>query len=530
MTDPLDTPAADPTVETGDPSRHDERGHFRGSTLLVFGRFIGIALDLATQIVIVRALSKSEYGAFAFGLSVASLAATVALLGLDKTISRFGPLYEEEGDHGRLAGSLLLSFGVVAGVSAAMLIGLIGFQSVLGSEVVENELARQMLLILFLLAPIRAFDSLLTSAFAIFGDARTIIIRRNIIAPGLQLLVVIVVFAADQPPDVLAIGYVLAGALGLAAYFLGLGRLLAKRGIIARIRRREVTIPARAVMGFSLPLLSSDVVFLLRTSVVVILLQYLADSTQVASYGAVLPLARQNLLVYQSFAFLFVPVAARLFARHEDQRLRTMYWQTSAWIAVATFPALAMTVALAGPLTVLLFGQAYADSATVLAVLAIGQYVSATFGFNALTLRVQGSVRLIVGIDTVSAIVSVVASVFLIQAYGAIGAALATTLTLVLQNVLYQAGLARTSVGLPDSRLLVSLGMIVVALATIWVVQLTVGLTVVAGVILTGLVSLALLGATRRSLQIGRYFPELLKVPVLRTLIGTPDEEVEHPI
>ncbi len=87
-----------------DGTLHEETGHFRGSTLLVFGKFIGLILDLSTQILIVRALSRTEFGAFAFALSVASLAATVALLGLDKTISRFVPLYEEHGDDRRLTG------------------------------------------------------------------------------------------------------------------------------------------------------------------------------------------------------------------------------------------------------------------------------------------------------------------------------------------------------------------------------------------------------------------------------------------
>jgi O-antigen/teichoic acid export membrane protein len=514
-------------VATGeDGTLREETGHFRGSTLLVFGKFIGLILDLSTQILIVRALSRTEFGAFAFGLSVASLAATVALLGLDKTISRFVPLYEEHGDERRLTGSLVLAFGVVAGVCAAMLLALIGFQARFGDDIVENELARQLMLILFLLAPVRAFDSLATACFAIFGSARSIVLRRNVLAPGLQLIVVAVVILADQPAEVLAIGYVLAGILGIAAFAFALARLLRQKGIAGRIVRREFTIPTRAIFGFSLPLLSSDVVFLLRTSAVIVLLQYLATSNEVAAYGAVLPLARQNLVIYQSFGFLFVPVAARLFARGEHDLLRNMYWQTSAWIAVATFPALALTVALAGPLVVLLFGQAYADAAAVLAVLAVGHYVNAALGFNALTLRVQGSVRFIVAVDVLSAVVSVVSSVLLIRAYGALGAGIATALTLVIQNLLYQAGLVRSAIGLPTPRLMVTFATIAAAIAALILIQAVTRMPLPLGVALAAAVSVGLLRISRSSLQIGRYFPELLKVPFLRQLIGRPDVEV----
>jgi O-antigen/teichoic acid export membrane protein len=518
---------AGPREGVGDRVGHEEARHLRGSTLLVLGKFIGLGLDLATQILIVRALSRTEYGAFAFALSVASLAATVGLLGLDKTVSRFVPIYDEQGDQRRLAGSLVLAFGVVAGVSAAMLLALIGLQTRIGDEIVENEQARSLLLILFLLAPMRAFDSLMTACFAIFGSARSIVLRRNVVAPGLQLAVVALVLVTNQPPEILAAGYVLAGFGGLLLFGIVLVRLLRQSGILHLIASGDVRVPVRALMGFSLPLMSSDVVFLLRTSAVIILLQYLATSNEVAAYGAVLPLARQNLVVYQAFAFLFVPAAARLYARGEHARLRNMYWQTSAWIAVATFPALAASVALAGPVTVLLFGPAYADSGTVLAILAVGHYITAALGFNALTLRVQGSVRFIVAVDVVAAVVSLGASLLLIERFGAIGAAIATALTLVTQNTLYQLGLARTAVGLPLARHVVTFAAVIVAVVALAVIQMFLAPHLVISFALVGLASIGLLAASRESLEIGRYFPELLKVPVLRTLVGRPRDEVD---
>jgi O-antigen/teichoic acid export membrane protein len=416
----------------------------------------------------------------------------------------------------------------VAGVSISMLLILIGVQARFGDDLVENELARQLMLILFLLAPIRAFDSLLTACFAIFGRARSIVLRRNVLGPGLQLIVVAIVILADQPAEVLAIGYVIAGFIGVAIFAIALVRVLQRKGIADRIRRRDFSLPVRAVFGFSLPLLSSDIVYILRTSAIVILLQYLATSREVAAYGAVLPLARQNLVIYQSFGFLFVPVAARLHARGENARLRNMYWQTSAWIAVATFPALALTVALAAPITILLFGSSYADAAAVLAILAVGHYISAALGFNALTLRVQGSVKLIVVVDFLSAIISLAFSVVLIRRYGAVGAAIATAATLIIQNLLYQGVLVRSPIGLPNRRHIVTFVSIGIAIAALTAVQLVTKMPLVVAVILVAAVSIGLLRASRNSLQIGLYFPELLKVPGLRMLIGGPRDDLER--
>jgi O-antigen/teichoic acid export membrane protein len=507
-------------VASGAATHADERRHFRGSTVLLLGRFVGIALDLATQVLIVRALSRADFGAFAFGLSVASLAATVALLGLDKTIARFVPMYEEAGDGRRLAGSLVVAYGLVAGTCTALILGLFGLQLLTGDEVVENELARQLLLVLFLLMPVRAFDSLMTSTFAIFGSARSIALRRHVVAPGLQLLAVVLVAATDQPPLVLAVSYVVAGILGLGLFATILYRQLRERGIIERIRRRDVDLPVRPMLGFSLPLLSSDVVFLLRTSAIVIMLQYFSNSSQVAAYGAVLPIARQTLIVYQAFSFLFVPVSTRLFARGEHERLRSMYWGSAVWIAVATFPVVAATTVLAEPITVLLFGETYRDAGVVLAILAIGLYVSAALGFNALTLRVQGAVRLIVAVDVVAAGISVVGSLILLEPYGAVGAAVVMSTTLIVQNALYQVGLLRTGVGRPDVRHLVVFAAIGLALVALMLVELAADLSLIIGLVVIATVWLVLVAGSRRTLELGRYFPELARIPVVRRLVG----------
>jgi O-antigen/teichoic acid export membrane protein len=59
----------DPAIETNQAAKK----HLRGSTLLLAGRLISMAANFVIQIMIVRYLSKNDYGAFAYGLSIVSL-------------------------------------------------------------------------------------------------------------------------------------------------------------------------------------------------------------------------------------------------------------------------------------------------------------------------------------------------------------------------------------------------------------------------------------------------------------------------
>src|SRR5919112_751294 len=68
-----------------------------------------------TAAALVRLLSKPDYGALAFALSVVAIGGTAAALGLDKSAGRFVPIYEEQGRPDRVMSS-------IATMTAAMVV------------------------------------------------------------------------------------------------------------------------------------------------------------------------------------------------------------------------------------------------------------------------------------------------------------------------------------------------------------------------------------------------------------------------
>ena len=134
----------------------------------------------------------------------------------------------------------------------------------------------------------------------------------------------------------------------------------------------------------------------------------MTNAETVASYRVIQPAAALNLIVLQSFTLLFTPAASRLFARGDQQGVKDLYWQTAAWVAVASFPIFALTFSLAEPLTVALYQERYASSAVYLAIIAIGRYFDAALGFNGLTVRVFGNVRAVVIVNLVAGALNLV--------------------------------------------------------------------------------------------------------------------------
>lgn len=405
---------------------------------MLAGRMISIGINFAVQVLIVRYLSKEGYGAFAYGYSIAVLASRMTGLGTDKAANRFIPIYHEENQLTRMKGSLFIAFGTIL-VTGVLLVGLVAsLRNVLSETMVRDPLSLSVLVMIISLAPLLALENLLEKLLAIFGRVKSLFIRRFVLTPLLRLSAVCCLIASGGDAYFLAGAYVLATLFGVLVSAQILYRVFREDKVLSQLTSVKSELPAKRLFSFGIPLLSSDVVFGLRTSLVVVLLEFFHGATSVASFRAILPVARLNQIVFDSFRMLYVPTASRMFARGEKGEISQLYWRSSAWIAVLTFPVFLVSFSLATPTTVLLFSAEYASSGPILSVIALGLYLNAAFGFNTLTLRVFDRVNTIMKIDLSAGAIALILNVVLVPRYGPMGGAAASCLVLIGQNVAYQ--------------------------------------------------------------------------------------------
>src|SRR6266508_643075 len=162
--------------------------HIRGSSLLLGGRFLSLGINFAIQILIVRYLSKADYGAWAYALSLVSLAVGVATFGLDRSIS---------------LGLILLVYGL---------------HNLLTGTLISNEQAISLLLILVISVPIQAMDGLTMGLFAVMAKPRAIFFRKYVLGPLLRLTVVLLLVLSGAGVTFLAAGFVASGAFTVGLY------------------------------------------------------------------------------------------------------------------------------------------------------------------------------------------------------------------------------------------------------------------------------------------------------------------------
>lgn len=504
----------------GDRATAMGREHVRGSALLVLGRVAAMVLGMLTQVIIVRTLTKADFGAFAYALALAAAARTLLSLGQGRLLSRFMAGYEEQRDYPRMFGSLVLAVGTICLTSVVGIGAVYLFSDALVGSSLDSADAVTLVLILVFLSPLEALDQVFVSVFAVFSKPGAIFVRKHLLAPGLRLAVVGLLVLTGAGVMFLAVGYVIAAFVGVLLYVGLLVRVLRERGLLKELKPRQIVVPYRAVFEFSFPLITNELTLLSLNVGGVFVLGAFHPAVAVANYRAVFSSARLNTAITHSFVTLFLPVIARLHAAADIDGLRRTYWHTAAFVAVFTFPIFALTGPLAPQTTVALFGDRYAESATVLSILAVGYYVNVMLGFNAYTVQVCGRIRYLVGVNLFVAALNIGLCVLLAPRFVAAGVAAANCIALVTQNLLNQWAL-RSSIRTRfiDRACLRCYAVIAVGTAGLWGFQLLVSPGLIVGILAAAVMSCVVLLASRRALQLSETFPELRRIPVMGRMI-----------
>ena len=165
--------------------------------------------------------------------------------------------------------------------------------------------------------------------------------------------------------------------------------------------------------------------------------------------------------------------------------------------------------------------QQYQDAALILALLSLGHYCNAALGFNGLTLKVYGKLRYVVVLNVVTVVANLGLNLLVIPQYGALGAAVSTCVILFLHNILKQLGLGMgTGINLFEWRYLQVYLTIVLTASGLVLVQWATSAPVYVSIGLAALGSLLVIRCSRCELNVRHTFPEILRLPFMRRLIG----------
>jgi O-antigen/teichoic acid export membrane protein len=389
------------------------------------GGLVGRGLRYGFNIVIARGLGPDALGLVAFGLVVMKALSVVTRMGLDQAAQKYVPVYLSDEKPALVSGTTLLCIGLPALVGTAFA-GLTYLWRETIGRVLGTDLGPTTQLFL---VGVPLFSTMMVSATATrgFKETKYFVYTREIGQSTVAFALAVVGAYLLSDVQAVVVGYLVSLVFGtvLAVSF------LSYQGAFSLDVWPDV--PTREVLGFALPLTVAAVTLYLVTWTDVLMLGVLRTPTEVGWYQAAYQTSVLLSVVLQATFSIFPTLASDLYHADQHERLGRIYTVVTKWVVALTlFGFLFLLVFLDAILGV--FGPTIRAAETALAVLAVGQLTAALVGPAGFLLTMSEYERLQMVNSVLVSVLNVALNYVLIQAFGIVGAAIATGVSFVVLN------------------------------------------------------------------------------------------------
>jgi O-antigen/teichoic acid export membrane protein len=433
------------SVEASRPDRSPHppsKRYFESYVWNTIARIGDFGLAYLFSVLLARMLDTEGYGSYASVLSIATLVLVLSSVGIDKTLNRYLGAASASPDGGLEIPPLLRSLLI----ARTILVGVLTVAVFLGrgwiSEWFANEALAPILAVTVLYLVTQSLVTFVSSILTSFLRTRIVgIYTFAFRAANLLLAYVLLMRGAGVREIMLLVG--VTSAVLLIAYITRVAHYF---------RGPSSVVPIRPVLAFAAhaSILGAVSFGLGRPSDVILLNVIRHSQTEVALYDVAYSLART---VAAAFTIGLFGIALTLFAKRHRSRpesVGTLWRSVVVLTSVAVVPTVLFLIVNARACVLAIYGPRYADAALLLQAFAVPMTVGWLFGgeTSATALQSTDHIARLVRIRVAAGIANVVLNIFLILAWGPLGALLGTGIVGGTAFV-FEAAAARRSLDVP---------------------------------------------------------------------------------
>lgn len=389
------------------------------------GRTFGKIAKLFMEYYLVQLLGF-HFNTFTWLRALIESLAQLSCLGLDNSLIRFAGK-ENESDRKATIIVVTMLLGTLISAGVALLVFLSPFNNVVDKKIAYGAL------ILMIGVPIITFLRLSTLGWRVMNEGKGEFVYRELIPVATFLFLL----WALNPNTPLVAAIALIFSSGLSA-ILGLISFLRHffsgvREAVSVVWGLRKIVPIRSELSFALPLFAASLQSFLLFRADRVMLGLMGYSGHVGVYHIGALVASQVAIIHDGFADAFAP---RIAAAGEDSsEIKLEYRQLTRFIVSMT-SLLIILIGLLGKQILGIFSPEYVSGAEILRVLLVGQLVSIGVGPIGVYLSMRGHQKLLMVNSIIVGLTNLMLNLILIPWHGALGAALATTVSLSIGNIL----------------------------------------------------------------------------------------------
>ena len=389
----------------------------------------GLAITYLLQIFLARWMGKTEYGIYQYVISWSLLLAIPAGLGLPKAVLRFISQYKVQKDWSRLRGVILSSW--LTTLVASFLVCLGAVTVIFSYNYYHSFTYFAPLLLGIWMIPLQALLQLQLQT------ARAIESIPLAYAPSQIIWPILVLgggfFIWEKNHDLTSIPMI-----GMAMVMLLIAILLQLWLLWEKINREIETAPLiqshREWLRVALPLLLQGGFQILLTQTDILMIGSFIGPEDAGIYHAAVKTATWVAFILQIVNMVAAPAFVTLHTQKDFVGLQKLVSTVTVWIFWPTLVVGCVLIVFTKPVLVV-FGSEFVRATLSLKILILGQVVNALCGS-------VGNLMVITGHQNKSAtvlgcvvVINVVGNAIAIPLFGVVGAAIATTLTMIIRNI-----------------------------------------------------------------------------------------------
>jgi O-antigen/teichoic acid export membrane protein len=384
----------------------------------------------SAQLLIARLVGAETYGIYAYVTAWMTILAYFSALGFDTALLRFVAAYRTMEAWSLVRG--IIQYAERRVLAAGILVILAGTLVVLSLPQRLSMELRETFFVGFFIVPVWALLWIRCATVRAFGGVTLAVIPDKIVRDGFVVVLVVVatlVLGVNVDAHRIMMATLAGSVVALWLVSTGMRRLRpsALAGILpeyAAATWRRTAMPLLVVVATQ--------ALLNRTGVV--LLGWFGETMQAGIYNLVFNVALLVVLPRTAINILFAPTISSLFARRDQASLQALVATAGVWALCAAI-CMALALAIFAEPILSWFGKDFVAGVPALRILLVGQVIAASCGSQLSVMTMTEHERGAAALLVLSAIVNIAAGVILIAFLGLAGAAIATTIALVVWNV-----------------------------------------------------------------------------------------------
>lgn len=397
----------------------------KGGSITLVGSVAAYVLGMAFNILVARRIGAGQYGLYALGVSLTTLIATFASLGLATGAQRFIAIQHHDGDDARVRGTIRLSLALILAVGAIASGVLYLLAGAIATRFFHNERMTEVIQVIGLAVPFLVVINVGGKMTQAFGIMRYRVYVQDLFQSAFKIALGIAFLAAGWQLRAVLLAYLIptvaAALLMLVALTIIYPSWLGRRG-----ETRTVVEPRR-LLRFSVPLHMSNVMNDLYGRTELLLLGALGTAHAAGIYNVSLRVSVLGALLVNATIAVASPMIARLHHRKDIGELAFVFKLLTKWLILTNLPIALTIVILAKPLLGI-FGGDFTQGVLVLSLLAVSRFIDAATGIGGTLINMIGRTDVAL-FNAGFALTSAIAlDLLLIPRFGLIGAGVADLL------------------------------------------------------------------------------------------------------